>query len=428
MSESLIYAADYLVSLEGPPLRRGALRIEGNRIVETGSLEDLTSRRADEVRFFPESILLPGLINAHCHLELGLARGLLPRSDAFSLWVARLRKFLQGMQGGDYRTAVQLGVSECLKNGITTVVDVGNTGEAWKYLLGAPIRSFAFLEVLGLNPDLALPSLPLRADVLRAQGRGEAFKCRLGLTPHAPYSSAPEVFRETLRLGRDFGLHPTFHLAESQEEELLFREGRGGLFEFCRRIFPAAEAVWEKVRAERKTVAAGGDEGGSAALAYLRALDLLPQRPLLVHGNTLGERDLPALRAAEASVVHCPKSHDFFHHPPFPLEACLREGINLCLGTDSLASNDSLNLFDEMAELKAAHPSLPGEALLRMGTGNPARALGREGDLGSLGPGKLADFIAIGLRHHEGYDIHEEIVTEGHEVMLCVVDGEEVVR
>jgi cytosine/adenosine deaminase-related metal-dependent hydrolase len=125
-------------------------------------------------------------------------------------------------------------------------------------------------------------------------------------------------------------------------------------------------------------------------------------------------------------VVHCPRSRAFFGHKGFPLEALREAGVNLCLGTDSLASNEGLNLFDEMAELNRSHPGLGCRDILAMATVNGAKALGRD-DLGRLRPGARADFIALHMRHHPEYDLYEEIVSEEHEVLMVAVGGEEVV-
>jgi cytosine/adenosine deaminase-related metal-dependent hydrolase len=127
-------------------------------------------------------------------------------------------------------------------------------------------------------------------------------------------------------------------------------------------------------------------------------------------------------------VVHCPRSRAFFGHPAFPYGALMEAGVNLCLGTDSLASNETLNMFDEMSEFQKAHPDVPARDILAMATRNGAAALGLGGELGVIRPGALADFIAIQLRHHPECDLHEEIVGEAHEVTLVVVDGEEVVH
>jgi cytosine/adenosine deaminase-related metal-dependent hydrolase len=202
----------------------------------------------------------------------------------------------------------------------------------------------------------------------------------------------------------------TLHVAESAEEADLFREGKGALWEFCRRIFPGL-----------------AHPGGESPIGFLGRRGLIPKGSLLAHCNWADEADISILAAAEASVVHCPRSRAFFGHGGFPLEAFRAAGVNLCLGTDSLASNDGLSLFDEMAEFRREHPGVPAEEILAMATVNAARALGMPGDLGRLAPGAKADLIAVAMRHHSGADLYEEIVVEARDVLMVVVDGEEVV-
>jgi aminodeoxyfutalosine deaminase len=200
------------------------------------------------------------------------------------------------------------------------------------------------------------------------------------------------------------------HVAESMEEINLFKEGRGPLWDFCRRIFPQL------------------DYGESISpIRFLYRNGLIPQGSLFIHCNFTDSEDIRILKDTKTSVVHCPRSKAFFNHPGFHPDKLLAAGINLCLGTDSLASNDSLSLFDEMAELHRGHPEIPCREILAMATLNGARALGRVGELGCLKPGAYADLIAISLRHHPDYDLYEEIVSEAHEVILVLVGGEEVI-
>ena len=405
----MIYRARFLVTMEGPPIPGGWMRVEGNRVVEIGGPGRPQARPGETIKEYPEAILMPGLINAHCHLELGLARGLMPCGEAFPMWVSRLRKALDGTEAESYRQAARLGALECLKNGTTTLVDVGNTGESMRELAMLPIRSFPYLELIGLDPGLADERL-LQAEAWLAGAPAVSDRFQPGITCHAPYSCSPDLLRRVgspeTRRGGPF----TLHVSESLEEQAMFRDGKGALLEFCRRAYPG--------------LALGRHP---SAIRFLHGLGLIPRGALFVHCNVAEREDVRILAESETSVVHCPRSRAFFNHPRFPVDLLRAEGINLCLGTDSLASNEGLNLFDEMAELKRVHPGLPCRDIVAMATVNGAKALGRAGELGCLRPGSRADFLALGLRHHPEYDLFEEIVSEEHEVMLVAIDGEEVV-
>ena len=190
----------------------------------------------------------------------------------------------------------------------------------------------------------------------------------------------------------------------------MFKDGKGALFEFCKRIHPNLRM-----------------EGGESPITFLARRGLIPKGSLFAHCNHVDAGDVRILAETETSVVHCPRSRAFFNHRGFPLHLLLQAQVNLCLGTDSLASNEGLSLFDEMAEFRRAHPDLPCRDIVAAATINGAKALGRTGELGCLRSGARADFIALHMRHHPGYDLYEEIVSEVHEVLLVVVGGEEVV-
>lgn len=382
------------------------MRVEGDRIAQVGALDDMDQRR-DTVRDIPDAVLLPGLINAHCHLELGMARGLLPRGEAFPMWVSRLRKSLEGAAPEAYAEAVRLGALECLKHGTTTVVDVGNTGAALAELASLPLRSYPYIEVLGLDPSLAAARLA-DAEARLASAPAPTARYHPGITCHAPYSCSPELLRAVAGRAPQQGPY-TLHVAESAEETALFREGKGSLYEFCRRIYPGLPPY-----------------AGESPIGFLGRRGLIPRGSLFAHCNHADAEDIGILSATVTSVVHCPRSRAFFGHGGFPYRAYADAGVNLCLGTDSLASNEGLSLFDEMAEFRRGHPEVPGREILAMATVNAARALGRAGDLGKLARGAKADLIAVAMRHHPEYDIHEELVAEARDVLLAVVDGQEV--
>ena len=393
----------------GPPIPWGCLRVHGDRVIQVGTLEELSHSPGEPIRDFPDAVLLPGLINSHCHLELGMARGVLPRGEPFPKWVTRLRRSLEGTRPEQFSEAARLGVLECLKNGTTTVIDVGNSGESLAELASLPIRSFPYLELIGLDPQLASERFHQAKTRLAALPAGSELY-HPGLTCHAPYSCSVDLMRHisgdhTLRQGPY-----TLHVSESAEEIAMFKTRQGSLWDFCRRIFPALQL-----------------EAYTSPIHFLKHNGLIPRGALFVHCNYADREDVAILAEMEASVVHCPRSKAFFNHAGFPLELLRAAGVNLCLGTDSLASNDGLSIFDEMAELHRNAPSLPCQDILSMATLNGARALGRSGELGCLQAGSRADFIAIGLRHHPEYDLYEEIVSEAHDILLVCVGGEEVV-
>jgi cytosine/adenosine deaminase-related metal-dependent hydrolase len=202
----------------------------------------------------------------------------------------------------------------------------------------------------------------------------------------------------------------TTHLAESEEEFAMFRQGSGPLYEFMASL-------------KRPMT----DCGAATPFSHLWRNGAVDAQWLLVHMNTLLEEDFQLLaelpRGAGPHIVHCPGSHRYFSHPPFPARRLHELGVNLCLGTDSLASTDSLSLFDEMRFFSAAEPWLRPEELLRMVTVNPARALRRRGQLGKIAPGALADLIALPSTSSLG-GVYEDVVSYDKPISWMMIDGQ----
>ncbi len=374
----MIYLADWLLTGEGSPVRNGWIQVEGNRIVATGSASGLPE--GVPVQRFAGCALLPGLVNAHCHLELTTLQGRLDSGNSFPVWVEQLRAYTAGLDSTSYHHAAYEGVRQLLAGGCTTVLDVGNTGDALPVLAASPLRAFACVETLGLDPALAEP----RFDAARSRiesHRGEkglpTDRFRPGIAPHAAYSMSPELLRRVLDHQKSLGLPVTIHAAESREEAEMFASGTGPLADYCRRIYPDAPR-----------------HHGTSPVRWLEANGLFPDGLILVHGNILDEADMEILARRKATVVHCPSSHAFFGHPRFPYEALRARGINVALGTDSLASGDSLSMLEQMRLFAEAYPEVPLDEILTLASTHGAHALGLS-DVGVLKAGNQADFIAV---------------------------------
>ncbi len=393
----MYYQADWLLTLDAPPLPGGWLRVAGDRLAAIGTPAELPS--GAEVTRFSGCALLPGLINLHAHLELTSLQGRLPAGIAFSAWVRALRAATAGYTHDDYLDAARHGIAQLLRGGCTSVVDVGNTGAALQALTESPLRAWPLVEVLGLNPAAAMEKMQAAQALI--DGLRPAPLQSPGVAAHSAYACSRElllaVADDQRRRGQPFSLHA----AESGEERDLFASGAGGLREFCRSIYPQAPAHHH-----------------TSALQYLDDIGMKPNRPLIIHANYATEDDTQWLARVEATVVHCPGSHAFFVHAPFPWEHLRRHGIPVCLGTDSLASGDSLSMLDQ---LRAFHRKFPvtAEEAIRMATVYAARALGRSRDLGILVPGYQADFIAVTARASP----YEAVLQEEAEVVLSVIGG-----
>ncbi|MBV9997736.1 MAG: amidohydrolase family protein [Verrucomicrobia bacterium] len=373
------YRCRLLIRMDGEPIRDAAFVVEGNRFTQVGPASAILAGNDDPVVNLGDVVVLPGLINAHCHLDYSLMRGAILPSRSFAHWVERINALKRSFSDDDYLQATRSGLAELRRNGTTAVLDIAAVPQILPRLAPPPIRVYTFLELIDVRPRpwedrYAFGSWCVFEPVANRLGG-------FGLSPHSPYTASAPLYQVARECSERFRLPVTTHVAESDEEFNMFVERRGPLFDLLQKIGRPMD-----------------DCGGITPLRHLLRHSLIGPETILAHVNRLDEQDIEWLSRPEwarLTVVHCPKSHRFLHHPRFPLETLLERGINLALGTDSLASNDSLNLFAEMRTLRHTYPYLSAEDALRMVTVNSARALGAGHELGRIAPGYLAD--AIGL-------------------------------
>lgn len=363
-----------------PPIEDGAVLVQGQRILEVGSWPALRRRRAP-VADLGEVVLMPGLINAHCHLDYTHMSGQFPPPRTFSDWLKQITEAKSGWDLSDYAASWQAGAAMLLRTGTTTVADIEAVPELLPDMWEAtPLRVFSFFEMIGISRRRS------PADIVQeALARIRDLGGNAGLSPHAPYSTVPELLSLAATAARTHGHRIVSHVAESRLEYDMFRRKRGEMYRWMR-------------RATRDM----SDCGNCTPVQHLDRCGILGENFLAVHANYLGRHDPALLAIRGASVVHCPRSHFYFRHEAFPLRRLLRAGVNVCLGTDSLASvyiarkeRIQLSMFDEMRAMALAHPSLNPVELVRMATVNGAKALGLAGEVGELKPQAFADLVAL---------------------------------
>lgn len=368
----LSFKARWIFTARGEPIRDGVVHIEDDRIV---GIEQ--GRGGEGVRDLGRVAVLPGLINAHTHLELtGIAAPLGRPGTAFVEWI-ELVVGQRWSEGYDAARAVRCGLDESAVAGVAAIGDIVQTPPEDT---GSEILLTGFLELIGQSASRMSEALARAADYVEAgQGRGP----RRGLSPHAPYSVGPEVIEGACRLSRERRFPVAFHLAESREEMELLRWGTGPFRELLEGL-----DVWDPAV----------QHPGRRPLDFLEMLSDA-DRALVIHGNYLDEEEVRfiAQRGERMSVVYCPRTHAWFKHDRYRLESMLAAGVNVALGTDSRASSPDLNLLEEMRAVARRHPAVSAEKILEMGTLAGARALGVEADLGSLEPGKLARLAIVEL-------------------------------
>ncbi len=356
-------------------MRDAGVVVEGDRIVAVGLGKELREAHPDAaVVELGDAIILPGLVNAHTHLELSLVRRA-ERVASFVDWILSLLESLREAHAdaGYLGHAVEEGVRQCLRFGVTTVGDISAKAQAIRELLSrSPLRAVSYGEVRGMGQRRG----QMEGQLAAAAEAVTADRLRIGISPHAPYSTEPTGYRRALELAREENLPLTTHLAESADEAEFLESHSGSFGELWRRL-----DAWD----DQVPRFAGGP------IRFASELGLLDYPTLLAHVNYCDDQELGILAKGRASVVYCPRTHAYFGHPPHRFGEMLEAGINVAVGTDSCASSPDLNLVDDLRLVHRLHPDVPAELLFCMITSNAARALQMEDSIGAIAPGYFAD-------------------------------------
>ncbi|HEU0007668.1 MAG TPA: amidohydrolase family protein [Terriglobia bacterium] len=410
----MILSGRWVVPVSSSPLDYGAIAVERDKILEVGPLETVRKNHpGHELKDFPEAVLLPGLVNVHSHLELTVLRGYLEGLD-FWQWIRTLtRTKYELLNEDDLLASALLGAVEAVRAGVTTVADPMDIGASLDAVLATGLRGVLYQEVFSPKPaeaEQAVQALKDKMNLLesrlarwpegaRLQPRtlngAELTRRRqrvtLGVSPHAPFTVSAALFRKTAAFALAHNYRVCIHAAESEAETQLVEDGSGPMMESYRQ----RGIDWNPPR--------------TSPIAYLHSLGILNRGTLLVHCIRLEPSDYEILSNQGVCVAHCPKSNVRLRHGFMNLAAMREHRIPTGLGTDSVASNNSMDLFEEM-RFASANPCWMGagtnglstQEALRMATLGGAETLGLSTSVGSLEAEKQADVIAVDLSqpHH----------------------------
>src|SRR5438132_2160312 len=409
----MIIRAGTVVTMDGLPIDNGAVAASGGRITNVGKFSDISATNSGEqIVDLGEQALLPGLINAHCHLDYTCLRGKIPPSKSFTEWVRAINAKKDNHTQEDYIRSINDGFAEAKRFGTTTLANLTGFPELVSRIQ-PPIRTWWFAELIDVRePSRANEIVDAALEKLKSTEHW-------GLAPHAPFTASANLYRRCEEIAPRENALLTTHLAESSEEMSMFRDASGTLYDFLKEIGRDMSDCGVQTPVARFLEILG--RGGSPNRP--RAIEV--NRPyLLVHLNELGESDFDLLgRAARKfSIVHCPRSHAYFGHSPFQFHKLRKAGLNICLGTDSLASNDDLSLFAEMRAFQKEFPKLPPDEIFRMVTLNPALALAKPHVLGRIGKNCWADLIAVPITGSTS--AFEEIVAFDRVVSWVMINGQ----
>ena len=415
--------ARWVFPVAGPPLKDAAVTIADGRIVAVGN-----AGNEGPVEDLGDVALVPGLVNAHTHLEFSDLAQPIGRAGMGTVdWLRSVMEHrVAAPKRSDAASAISQGLAESLRHGVTTIGEIAQPGVSEETYLAAGCDGTLFLELIAPTIERVNAALEAarehlkRASLPSPSGRGAGGEGRnsaddsphpnplpvgegdkswhVGLSPHAPYTVHPALLDGAVALSSEHRAPLAMHLAESREEIEFLRDGSGPF-----RDLLESRGVWDPAARPR----------GSRPLEELHRLSRA-HRALVIHGNYLDDEEIEFLgeQAHSMAVVYCPRTHAWFGHARYPLEKLLAAGAAVALGTDSRASSPDLSLLAEMRHVARTFPALSRATILELGTLGGARAFGRDVEIGTLVPGKWANLAAIRLPDDPQGDPYE-LLLEG---------------
>ncbi|HUO45702.1 MAG TPA: amidohydrolase family protein [Acidimicrobiia bacterium] len=386
-----VHIASAVVPVVGPPMVEGAVAVAGGSIVDVGPAQTIVEHYPDAEVLSWQGVLLPGLVNAHTHLQYSSFASVGSTGyPSYISWSERFVSEYEARRHDDWQESARSGLEAGLASGTTAFADIVTDVPALGVLMAADVAGVAYLELIGVDHEAwrsrvrertieVIRSAPVTADT------------SVGLSPHAPYSVDLPVLIEATALARQLGVRIHSHLAESDTEDDYYRRGRGAL----------AERVTLRVGRPWSILAHGGVGVGAAEFA--RSCGLLGSDSHVAHGVYLGSEGRKILRSESTYVALCPRSNLTVGIDPPPVADFLREGNLIAVGTDSLGSSSSLDLLEDLALLhQLAREGGYRDAdlasrLLEAATMGGAGALGLQSRIGSLERGKRADLAIFDL-------------------------------
>jgi 5-methylthioadenosine/S-adenosylhomocysteine deaminase len=372
-SSAISYRASWILPIGGPPIPDGRVVVEEGRIVEVGEGRKPAGYR--EVHLGCRAIL-PGLVNAHTHLELSWMRARVAPSATMPDWIRALMALRREVHRDD-PLAMAAAAGEARRTGTSLVGDISNTLASIHALGTGPLGGCLFYELLGFNHPDPVQHVRDKAEQLRAVARP---RVRTSIVPHAPYSVSPALFRAIAAVASSERWRLSVHLGESSDELEFLATGRGAFRDLLQSV-----GAWNDAWAPP----------GTGPVAYLESFGLLGERTLIVHAVHLTDEELRRLAAAGATIVTCPRSNRWVGVGDPPIARFYAAGARVAVGTDSLASCPNLNLFAELARMRELAPEISARTLLHSATQAGADALGFGDEYGSILPGRRADLVAV---------------------------------
>lgn len=387
----IITAAYALPMTNGcPVVKDGAIAVELGKIMAFGTLAELETRFPDaEIKEYSDEILLPGLVNAHCHLDLidfqeqALVEAdiALPSQDFIDQIISSI-EYKHDADPNKVIAGVQKGIDRLIETGTTCIGDMTHFEGSFHLLAEAGLRAVVFPEILAGRTEAAQARFEVALALVDKYTDASHDRIRVGLGPYAPYLLSRNLLKIISQHAREAGIQLQIHAAESFAEMEFFFDSQGPI---ATELFPSLG--WQELPpAQHKT-----------PIQYLSEIGFLEAPATIIGGLHLAANDFPILRRQLTRIVYCPNTNEAMKHGSFPYGKLREFGIPLGLGTDLWGSRKGFSLWDEMRTALSTGSSplpTPKEAL-QMATIGGARCLGLDHLTGTLEEGKKADYILI---------------------------------
>lgn len=404
--------AEWIFPVTAPALHRHAIEIQNGiiqRIRPLLSTEECT----------PGSCIIPGLINAHTHLAYTALRNLFDDLSFFP-WIRKLTEVkYEKLTEEDIAISARLGIVECIRGGITTVADLCDFEIALKELSASPLRGIFYWEVFGVEKQQADESWKKIQEYFpKLFSNYSSPRLQIGISPHACFTVRPELYQRIGKWAVVNNVPVSFHAAESREEEQFISQRSGPIQDFLKK-----RAVDWKIL-------------GNTSITHLRETGIFDAKPLLAHLVQASDSDLDVIQSYDIPVAHCPKSNAKFAHGIAPISSMLDRGIRVCIGTDSAASNNRLDMFEEarfaflQQRSREGKPVITEQQILEMMTIRGAESLKMDKIVGSIEQGKQADLAVLNIPRYYNNPtqvLHHIIHNVGSaDVLHTIINGEVV--
>jgi 5-methylthioadenosine/S-adenosylhomocysteine deaminase len=391
----MLLTARYVLPVSAPHIEDGAVLVRGDRIEAVGKRADLVALHPDEpVRDFGLAVLMPGFVDLHTHLEYSVFRGAVD-DVPYTAWKMQVSQKQARLSADDWRDSAVLGAMEALGSGITTIADITRSGNSLAAAKDSGLAGVFYREVSTMDKTkVAGRMAEATADIEAWSSAAAGSPIEVGIAPHSPYTCHPSLFEASADLAISRGLPAAIHLAGSQDEYDFVRYGSSALAQDFRAQSGWGDVTWLPT--------------GVSPVRYVLEWGLFKvPRLLAVHCVHVDAEDVAILADNSVAIAHCPRCNAKLGMGIAPLPLFFEHGLTVGIGTDSPASNNTVDVFDEMRIGLLLQRGTSSESdffryftartFIRLATFWGARALGLEDEIGSLEAGKRADVIAIDL-------------------------------